>query len=305
MLPVLIRIIKNININKAISFILLITFPAAQVMAQPISFQGANNLGLPPVGTMISTTSAVEPALIKGIKIFPDNPLRFDFIVDAGNVGANQRIRSNKEGDYMESSVRKESEKLIKYFLASLTVPEEDLWVNLSPNEPDRIIPHKFGETEMGRDLLAQDYILKQLTASLMYPEDELGEEFWDRVHEEAYKKYGTSNISMDTFNKVWIVPEKAVVYENAETNTAFVVESKLKVMMEEDYTSFLSPGERVRVRGKKGDSITTPIVREIILPRHRKGSQRRPKLRPTSPNLPFLDSGHVVQTQFKKICSW
>ena len=30
-----------------------------------------------------------------------------------------------------------------------------------------------FGLTEMGRDLLAEDYMLKQITASLIYPEDQ------------------------------------------------------------------------------------------------------------------------------------
>ena len=64
--------------------------------------------------------------------------------------------------------LKEEADKLIKYFLASLTVPEDELWVNLSPYEEGRIISKKFGQTEMGRDLLAQDYILKQLTASMM-----------------------------------------------------------------------------------------------------------------------------------------
>ena len=88
----------------------------------------------------------------------------------------------------------------------------------------------------MGRDLLAEDYMLKQITASLIYPEDEIGKKFWKRIYEEAAKKYGTTNIPVNTFNKVWIVPEKAVVYENAKAGTAYVVESKLKVMLEQDY---------------------------------------------------------------------
>ena len=90
----------------------------------------------------------------------------------------------------------------------------------------------------MGRDLLAEDYMLKQITASLIYPEDEVGKKFWKRIYEEAAKKFGTTNIPVNTFNKVWIVPEKAVVYENAKAGTAYVVESKLKVMLEEDYLS-------------------------------------------------------------------
>ena len=129
---------------------------------------------------------------------------------------------------------------MIKYFLASLTIPEKDLWVNLSPYEKDRIIPNSFGLTEMGWDLLAEDYMLKQVTASLIYPEEETGNKFWKRIYEEAAIKYGTTNIPVNTFNKVWIVPEKAVVYENAKAGTAYVMEAKLKVMLDQDYLAIL-----------------------------------------------------------------
>src|SRR5476649_156070 len=90
----------------------------------------------------------------------------------------------------------------------------------------------------MGRDLLAEDYMLEQITASLIYPKDAIGRKFWKRVYEEASKKFGTTNIPVNTFNKVWIVPEKVLVYENTKAGTAYIVESKLKVMLEEDYLS-------------------------------------------------------------------
>ncbi|MDO8674486.1 MAG: hypothetical protein Q7K71_00005, partial [Candidatus Omnitrophota bacterium] len=185
--------------------------------------------------------------------------------------------------------------KLIKYFLASLTVPEKDLWVNLSPYEKDRIVPTSFGQTEMGRDLLAQDYLLKQITASLIYPEDEFGKTFWKRVYEEANKRFGTTNIPVNTFNKVWIVPEKAVVYENAEAGTAYVVESRLKVMLEQDYLalannrtptrghvpqnvspSALPTNQALNTKASQGNPLTaspdmnalgSQIVREIVIP--------------------------------------
>ena len=129
--------------------------------------------------------------------------MRFDFILDVG--------------DGSKPFLREESSKLIKYFLASLTIPEKDLWVNLSPYEKDRVIPQSFGLTEMGRDLLAEDYMLKQITASLIYPEGETGKEFWKRIYEEASKKFGTTNIPVNTFNKVWIVPDKAIVYRKRQ----------------------------------------------------------------------------------------
>jgi len=78
----------------------------------------------------------------------------------------------------MLSQKRQEYKKLVKYFLASLTIPDEDQWVNLSPYEKGRIIQGNFGKTEMGRDLLSQDYLLKQITSSLMYPESGLGKKF-------------------------------------------------------------------------------------------------------------------------------
>ena len=124
---------------------------------------------------------------------------------------------------------------------------------------------------------LAEDYMLKQITASLIYPEGEIGKKFWKRIYEEAAKKFGTTNIPVNTFNKVWIVPEKAVVYENAKAGTAYVVEAKLKVMLEQDY---LSLSKSVSLRGAEGEAaipkrtinndvnaLGSQIVREIVIP--------------------------------------
>jgi hypothetical protein len=218
-------------------------------------------MNLPAPGIMITPSSGFNPAILRGIKIYPEEPFRFDFIVDPG--------QSESKGKALEN----ESSKLIKYFLASLTVPEDDLWVNLSPYEGDRIIPKAFSYTEMGRDLLAQDYLLKQLTASLMYPEDELGKDFWDKVYRKASQLYGSTEIPINTFNKVWIVPEKAVVYQH--DNTAFVTESHLKVMLEQDYLSM-----RENVNSKTGGTdhisredvaaisdVSSQVIRDVILP--------------------------------------
>ena len=216
---------------------------------------------LPSVGTMITMTPEYVPAVIKGLTLYPDNPLMFDFIIDTGD--------SNLTGDALED----ESTKLIKYFLAALTVPENDMWVNLSPYEGNRIIPESFGVTEMGRDLLGQDYLLKQLTASLMYPEDALGSEFWERVYEKAEARFGTRDIPMNTFNKIWIVPENATVYE--QEGSAFVVKSHLRVMLEEDYIALNEniDSEKFGMKDLLGEDakiasgVTSEIVKEILIP--------------------------------------
>jgi malate synthase len=209
-------------------------------------------LGLPTPGTMINLSPSYEPVIIKGLNIHKDNPFLFDFIVDVGQ-------------DRMSGEpLKKEGEKLIKYFLASLAIPDKDVWVNLSPYEKNKMIPEALGQTDMGRDLLEQDYILKQITASLIYPEKQLGKTFWDKVYSRSQEMYGTTQVPVNTFNKVWIMADRAEVFERNQT--AFVVSSHLKVMLEEDYLALQK--HTVVTPAKEGiHTVGSQIVREIILP--------------------------------------
>ena len=215
---------------------------------------------MPVPGVMVSLSPEFNPAMLKGVTIHPENPFKFDFILDKGDEYNRHPERS--EGSLKEQ-LKVESSKLVKYFLSAITTPEKDLWVNLSPYEKDRVIPESFGQTGMGRDLLAEDYILKQVTASLIYPEGEIGKRFWKRIYEEAQKKFGTTNIPVNTFNKVWIVPDHAKVYEHG--NTAFVVKASLKVMLEEDYLS-MSKHQGQPAMGTDTNSALRPILGQELV---------------------------------------
>lgn len=257
--------ILRVTVKRAVSLCVLLAFISTSFIS-PSYAQAVFNLPQP--GTQVPLSASYDPAVLRGITIHPDNPLEFDFLVDQGNfVGA-----------IHESPLHQEATKLIKYFMASMTVPEKDLWVNLSPYEKDRIVPEGFGVTEMGRDLLAQDYMLKQLTGSVMTPEQDLGRKFWDRVYKEAQEKFGTSDVPMDTFNKIWVVPQKAVLYEKG--NTIIVVESRLKVMLDTDYIAMdhngvgavsgrtpQDQGGRPEVAPTQTMELTTNIIREVLLP--------------------------------------
>jgi hypothetical protein len=210
---------KILSLTVILSFFLTSLGPICPIAC---SAEGGVVLGLPQPGTMVNLSPSYEPALIKGLTVHKDNPFLFDFIVDTGH--------SNLSGNALKT----EGDRLVKYFFACLTIPEKDLWVNLSPYEKDKMVPNALGQTALGRDLLAEDYILKQLTASLIYPEKDLGKEFWDRVYSKARAMYGTTQIPVNTFNKVWIMADKATVYEHNQT--AFVIDGHLKVMLEEDY---------------------------------------------------------------------
>ncbi len=216
---------------------------------------------LPPPGKLVALTPAFIPPLLRGLTIYPQDPFRFDFYIENG------------DKHLKDEQFKQESRQLIKYFLAALTIPEEDFWVNLSPYEQERIAPEDLGVTELGKALLGQDYILKQLLASLMHPDSETGKEFWKRVYRRAHELYGTTKIPINTFNKIWIMPEKALVY--ARDNTAYVVESRLKVLLEEDYLALkqnlnhpapgsekLSP-DKTKVLCR----ISSNLIKEVILP--------------------------------------
>jgi len=213
---------------------------------------------LPAPGTSVQISPAFKPVMLQGIKIDPKNPLHLDFIIDTGDALFN------------DQTARAETLKLVRYFLASLTVPNDQLWVNLSPYEKNRIIPDGLALTEMGSELLTQDYMLKQLTASLIGPEQSAGKQFWSQIYAKANAKYGSTQVPLDIFNKVWIVPDKATIYEHK--GIAVIKESHLKVMLEQDYLSLqkhlqIRDSSINRQEAQNNGSMANALIRKIVLP--------------------------------------
>jgi len=217
---------------------LLIQTSLEQVQAQPTPFLPSPNY--------IDLSIPYSFPVLRGMRVYPDKPFDFDFVVDSGD---------------QPTLGQKETALLVKYFLTFLTIPEEDLWVNLSPYESRRIIPDDMALTNAGNTLLEQDKLLKQLSSSLTYPETSLGKKFWDKVYKIAYEKYGTTDLPINTYNKVWIVPDKAIIYDMGDS--AMVGDTHLKVMMEEDYLA-LKKNQR---QATASHSIASEITKEIILP--------------------------------------
>ncbi|MBI4309392.1 MAG: hypothetical protein HY591_03575, partial [Candidatus Omnitrophica bacterium] len=241
--------------NRRVISVLVAAIFMVNTFASSVVYAGSLSvLNLPAPGAMLLTGPDFTPVLLKGVTIYPDDPLKFNFLIERGDARADR------------ATLKKEAQKMIKYFLATITTPENDLWVNLSPYEKNRIVPESFGQTQMGRDLLAQDYLLKQLTASLIYPEDNLGKKFWGMVYDKVQKAYGRTDVPINTFNKVWILPQKAKVYVHGAN--AFVVNSHLKVMLEEDYLAIDKTKDNgPETKGPKTNALGSQIVRETILP--------------------------------------
>ena len=219
-------------------------------------------VGLPQISEMMLPSRMYNPVIMKGLKVYPEESLRFDFVIDSGDLSVEDEV------------FRVESNKVIKYFFTAMTIQEDSFWVNLSPYEENRIIPHKFGQTEMGRDLLIQDYVLKQIMASLTNPNNDLGKIFWDRIYSKAYDLGEDMDIVLSMLSRVWIVPESPVIYE--EGNAVYITDTYFKVMLEEDYLmkeSNLLEGDVVGKEIEKGSfegrvnglSLSS-IMRDIVI---------------------------------------
>ena len=211
-------------------------------------------VALPSPGNMAPLTASFIPLQLKGIQVDTHDPFNIDFLVDKGNSGLNGAV------------LRDEVSRLSKYFLTCLTIPDKDLWVNLSPYEKDRIAPDALGVTQMGKDLLEEDYILKHLVATITYPETPLGKRFWKQVYDDALKTNGTTNVPVNIFQKVWIVPKNAEVYVRG--NGAYVLNSTLDVMLESDYLAMQKNNSSADDTYQQ--KIFTNAYKSVILPQLR-----------------------------------
>ena len=217
----------------------------------PVNVEAKSVVFMPLPSVRLGLSAPYTPASLVGLKINPQSPLSIEFIVDKGQ---KQSTFDGKSQEY---------KRLINYFMAGLTLPKEDLWVNLSPYEHNRMIPQALSVTQMGSDLLAQDYVLKQITASLLYPESASGHLFWEKVYAAVKARLGTTQIPVNAFQKVWIIPDNALVYEDG--TRVWVVQCHLKVMLEADYlASSKNAGQQP---ASLAQSAQLPALREIILP--------------------------------------
>lgn len=153
---------------------------------------------------VISTGSAVNSPSIKGIRLFENEPFKIEFFFTSNLTQLSKK------------SQKATKKRLIEQFFTAVTTPEKELWINLSPNERYRIINDKLAGTEYGKDLLAEDYMLKQLSASLTHPKNKIGKEYWN-----------LENQNQGELSKIWITPNKAKLLTSR--NSAIIEDSSLQ----------------------------------------------------------------------------
>ncbi|WP_158794960.1 hypothetical protein [Streptomyces sp. NRRL S-337] len=148
-------------------------------------------------------------------------------------------------------------------FYVWLALDPSKLWVNLNPNEPDRIIDKQLARTDAGRVLLEADLRLKQIDANLLYRDTAVGNEYW--------KRRGNNVRCFD--QRLWITPGEAKVYTKGDE--LYILDAPLKVEAEPDNIGNtgnrshrgcprLSADAEIRVSAAYNALVLPRIVREV-----------------------------------------
>ncbi|SCK09620.1 hypothetical protein [Streptomyces sp. WMMB 322] len=101
-----------------------------------------------------------------------------------------------------------------------LVLNPNKFWVNLNPDEPNRIIDTELGRTNAGRALLEADWRMKQTAGKLLNPKTSLGAEYW--------KKLSRSSGETCYSSRMWIIPGRVEVRQDGDS--LYVLKAKLDV---------------------------------------------------------------------------
>jgi hypothetical protein len=190
------------------------------------------------------------PPLVGGVMFPLANPLAlgFSLLTDAAH-----EMPTAAEQQELQS-------RLGRYLNTFLVLSGEHVNVTLTPTDDYCGLPRLLRHTELGRDLLAQDVVLKHYTAAQLHPSTERGKAFWDRVNA---LPSGRSNF--ESCFRVWIVPGDAGVREETVGDNGQVTIEKLglKVLCEQDYETLR------QYRTSQGASTVTscsPEVEKVVI---------------------------------------
>jgi len=92
--------LKTLCISFTLAAFTLTCLPECSAIAQEVP-------ALPAPGIMVHLSPQFTPPVLRGIRVYPNNPLRFDFILD------------KNDSQLSDEELKTESNDLIKYFLAS------------------------------------------------------------------------------------------------------------------------------------------------------------------------------------------
>ena len=174
------------------------------------------------------------PPTLKSLIVHPESQDNyFDFILDT-------------QEEVIEDEERLEplAKELIDYFFLGITLPSEDLWVNLNSVQESQVTSPRLALTDIGKVLLEADLTLKRDCSRFTDPRTKTGKEYWDKLQARLNEE-GLNTTQLPIGNRFWIIPEEAAVEEDPDNHTVTIVKSKLKVCLEQEYLK-LTPNNHI-----------------------------------------------------------
>lgn len=197
---------------------------------------------------------------VTGMAIPRNNPIQPGF----------KLARDAEQAEPSEDDIKALMTRLGRYLNTFLVVEGKYLHVSLSPYDAYGGLPEPLQHTELGRDLLAQDVVLKHYTAQLLHPDTNQGKAFWNRMDE-----LGVTDESLESCLRVWILPGEAKVKENGQANDYFHVDIEqfnLRVLCESEYETLNKIQDRKGMPSKvlpiKVHEEVVEVFKDLILPK-------------------------------------
>jgi len=121
-------------------------------------------------------------------------------------------------------------------------LPQDAFWVNLNPNQPDKVMDARMVSTETGKILLESDLLLKKSAAIFLHPDHALGNVFWKRVYGQVGKgRNGRLCYSL----RQWIVPGEVKIAHTG--STIHLLQAKMLVRHESAFEDLVMAEESKR----------------------------------------------------------
>jgi len=164
--------------------------------------------------------------------------LELRYLADSGS-GGNQGLRYAfaalaATGDQDPAVGLRAAQQASDSFFVWLGLPPSKFWVNLNPNEPDRIVDAQLGRTDAGRVLLEADLQMKKTVGQLIHPDTPLGAQFWEALDLGGGSCYSFRN---------WIVPGPATI--RSDHGALYILDAPLLVKSESDYVELRGDNSR------------------------------------------------------------
>jgi hypothetical protein len=162
-------------------------------------------------------------------------------------------------------------------FFIWLALPNNTFWVNLHPEQPDRIINKELEKTDVGRILLEADLQLKKDLAQLTHPKkSKLGRQYHDEIYKQVISipEFRSKAVQFPMSIRVWIVPGPVKAWANEES--IYVVDAQMEVKLESEYMSQSQGTPGTAGIKKYGEQ----LLKRTILPELQKIVNTGPKYR-------------------------